>query len=280
MVETTGAWGLQAQKFLSALIRKLARSSGLPVAEVSGPTWGALSMALARSTAGMLTQACSSGLQRSPTQHMASLSPPIQSGLREGSSASTAAVGASVACAVSSFVSASDCQCPAAVALAPTSFLPSPSAEVSSVAGSKEAAPDNINELKAADSLDPTSPSEVLEILVALPSGSVLPVRGPPGEPLRLWKSRLLAHCGIDPAREYEFGLALGIAPLDDNLSAASCDLQTCSCTKGRAVLCLWLWPVGRPRWRAFAEVNVRKASLHGDPFTAQRCIPSGGLLC
>ena len=46
-------------------------------------------------------------------------------------------------------------------------------------------------------------------------------------EPLRLWKARLLAHCGIDPAREDEFGLALGFAALNDSLSAASCDLQT-----------------------------------------------------
>ena len=44
---------------------------------------------------------------------------------------------------------------------------------------------------------------------------------------MRLWKARLLAHCGIDPAHENEFGLALSFAALDDNLSAASCDLQT-----------------------------------------------------
>ena len=80
----------------------------------------------------------------------------------------------------------------------------------------------------AADTLDPPSPpSGVLEILVMLPSGSVLPARGPPGEPLRMWKARLLAHCGIDPAREHEFGLALGFSPLDDDLAASSCDLQT-----------------------------------------------------
>ena len=49
---------------------------------------------------------------------------------------------------------------------------------------------------------------------------------GPPGEPLRVWKARLLAHCGIDLARSEEFGLALGHAGLDDTRSASSNDVR------------------------------------------------------
>ena len=65
-----------------------------------------------------------------------------------------------------------------------------------------------------------------LEVLVKLPSGSLLPVRGSSAAPLGDWKQRILAHCGLSVSTEANFGLALGFSALDEARSALSNDVN------------------------------------------------------
>ena len=65
-----------------------------------------------------------------------------------------------------------------------------------------------------------------LDVLVKLPSGSMLPFRASSCALLRDWKHRILSHCGLHGAAEANFGLALGFAVLDEGRSAISNDLS------------------------------------------------------
>ncbi len=65
-----------------------------------------------------------------------------------------------------------------------------------------------------------------LNVLVKLPSGSLLPVRGSSAALLGDWKQRLLAHCGLNVSAEANFGLALGFSALDEGRSALSNDVN------------------------------------------------------
>ena len=64
-----------------------------------------------------------------------------------------------------------------------------------------------------------------LEVLVLLPSGSVLPMRGVAAEPMAAWKSRLLGHCGVPLDRGSDFGLSLGYVAINEEKSATANDV-------------------------------------------------------
>ena len=86
------------------------------------------------------------------------------------------------------------------------------------------------SELSQADGPEATSMSEdqsavAVDVLIRLPSGSLLPMRGLCSDRLATWKGRVLSHCGVSPDKASDFGLALGFAALNEQATASANDV-------------------------------------------------------
>ena len=201
--ESTGAWGRKTQTFVSALVRKLARTTGDKIAAVSASLWGELSFALARASASMLVQAS----QRVP---------PAADGPRKPERTLPVPSTSPPACAVS---------------LPCASRRGGESLQGSSVRGTPAAARGSgVPDLEVCHH-EPvvaaaTAVTETFELGCRLPSGSCLPLQVIVTEAVGAAKARVLAHCGLDAALAPGLGLALGFAALDDARSWRGNDVQ------------------------------------------------------
>ena len=195
VAECTGAWGHRAQSFISSLIRKQARATGEKVATVSSAVWGELSFALARASASMLVQANQRALVEDAPKPALALPRPLP------------------ACAVP---------------LSSASGKGDAGEQQGSMAVEPRAAQSAAAAAMAVMANDGETVMGPLPIMVSvrLPSGSTLPMRGDPAEPLRLWKERVLRHCGFPPSADASFGLASGRVALDEAQTAAFNDVH------------------------------------------------------